>query len=205
MDLYSTAFLFFTMALLAALPSASVLLVVSRSITHGVPSGLAVALGIVLGDLLFVGFALLGLTALAEVMGSAFALVKYIGGMYLVWFGISLLRSAPSISVTPNRSPKRSLASSLLAGFALTLGDLKAILFYSSLLPMFIKPGTASAFDVVIVLMATIFSVGGVKSYYALIASKLMDKLAASNGVRHVRPAAGVTLVGAGFYVMAKS
>jgi len=205
MDIFSASVLIVTMAVLAALPSASVLLVASRSITNGVPSGLAVALGVVLGDLLYIGFALLGMTALAEELGSAFAIVKYIGGAYLIWFGISLLLLPASESAISTRAQKRSLASSLLAGFVLTLGDLKAILFYSSLLPIFLTPGTASYFDIAVVLMITIFTVGGVKSYYAFFATRLVAKLSVSNSVRLVRPAAGATLMGAGLYVMAKN
>jgi hypothetical protein len=56
------AFLLIMLAL-AAMPSASVALVVARSATHGVPNGLPAAVGIVPGDLVFV--ALAGMTFLA--------------------------------------------------------------------------------------------------------------------------------------------
>ena len=83
--------LFVLMIGLAALPSSSVALVVARSATAGVSNGIAVSIGIVLGDLLFVFLAILGLTAIAELMGGFFAVVKVAGGLYLLGFGISLL------------------------------------------------------------------------------------------------------------------
>jgi len=46
---------------LAAMPSTSVALVVTRSATLGVGNGFSVAAGIVLGDLVFVMLAILGL------------------------------------------------------------------------------------------------------------------------------------------------
>lgn len=79
--------LFATMVALAALPSASVALVVTRSATAGADHGIAVAVGILLGDLLFVAVALLGLAAL----GVLFLLVKALGGLHRLWLGGSLL------------------------------------------------------------------------------------------------------------------
>lgn len=76
--------LFLIMLTLAALPSASVALVVTRSATAGFANGVAVALGIVVGDLLFVALAILGLSLLAETMGAFFAILKYLGGAYLI-------------------------------------------------------------------------------------------------------------------------
>jgi threonine/homoserine/homoserine lactone efflux protein len=58
-----------TMLILAAIPSASVALVVTRSATLGIKNGISVACGIVLGDLIFVALAILGMSVLAETMG----------------------------------------------------------------------------------------------------------------------------------------
>ncbi|KAF3981550.1 MAG: LysE family transporter [Methylococcales symbiont of Hymedesmia sp. n. MRB-2018] len=77
---------------LALVPSAGVALVVTRTATLGTANGIAVSLGIVLGDLVFILLAILGLSVVAETMGSLFMVVKYFGGAYLVWLGISLLR-----------------------------------------------------------------------------------------------------------------
>ena len=205
MDVVSTFALFVTMLALAALPSASVLLVVARSVSNGIANGIAAAIGVLLGDLIFLGLVLFGLTSLAETMGSAFSILRYAGGAYLIWFGISILRSS---SPVPERLPNRqqsSLASSLLAGLALTLGDLKAILFYGSLMPLFVIPGVASISDIIVVVLVTVITVGGVKSYYACVATKLVAKLHKTGGIRRVQPVAGAALVGTGLYVIAKN
>ena len=57
------------MAALAAIPSTSVALVLTRSATLGLANGIAVATGIVIGDLIFVLLALLGLYFVAGTMG----------------------------------------------------------------------------------------------------------------------------------------
>ena len=138
--------------MLAAIPSASVALVVTRSATLGVANGLAVAIGIVLGDLVFIGLAILGLSVVAETMGSLFMLLKIAGGLYLLWFGFSLLSTREITKITIKKSnSKSSLFTSFIVGFFLTLGDIKAIIFYASLLPIFIDLSVIQAREIVVI------------------------------------------------------
>eukprot|EP00903_Cladosiphon_okamuranus_P004055 g4053.t1 len=122
------------MLVLAAIPSASVALVVTRSATHGFSNGIAVALGIVLADLVFVALAILGLGFLAETLGSFFITLRYLGGAYLIWLGIRLLRSPGGMNLSPAGPNRFSLFASFTSGFLLTLGDVKAILFYATII-----------------------------------------------------------------------
>ena len=110
------------MVTLSALPSTSVVLVVTRSATLGVANGFAVIAGIILGDLIFIMLAILGLSVVAETMGGLFAIIKYLGAAYLLWLGISLLKSGGNTIIEVNKnSKKRGLVSSFLAGFILIL------------------------------------------------------------------------------------
>ena len=88
-----TLALFTAMAVLAAVPSTSVLVVSARSASSGFRHGALTAAGIVLGDIVFILLAVFGLALLVEVMGPAFVLVKYAGGAYLLWLGAMIWRS----------------------------------------------------------------------------------------------------------------
>ncbi len=87
MSLLEMLVLLVVMAILALVPNTSVALVVARSSTAGFLNGAAVAAGIVLGDLVFVFLAVLGMAALAEVMGGLFLILRYAAGGYLSWIG----------------------------------------------------------------------------------------------------------------------
>jgi threonine/homoserine/homoserine lactone efflux protein len=198
--------LFTTMVLLAALPSASVALVVSRSITLGVANGVAVSAGIVLGDLVFIVFVMLGLSVLAEALGSLFAVVKYIGATYLLWLGASLVFSQPDKAAVVDGGKQRgSLVASFLAGFLLTLGDLKAIFFYLSLLPIYVDLAVLQLGDALLVVLLTLLAVGGTKVLYAVFAARLVAAAAGSRLVQASSRTAGVILIGAGSYIVVKS
>lgn len=196
------------MVTLAAVPSASVALVVTRAATGGFASGAAVAAGIVLGDLLFVGFAVLGMTALAELLGGLFVALRYLGGAYLLWLGFRLLRPArrePLLAAENDRRPG-GLVAGFLAGFVLTLGDVKAILFYASLFPAFVDLTTLAAGDLVLIMLVTVVTVGGVKLVYAGVATRIAARLQRNRQTgRVLRPVAGGMMMAAGATVIAKA
>ncbi|WP_295878568.1 LysE family translocator [uncultured Thiohalocapsa sp.] len=174
MGIIETLMLFGILALLAASPSASVALVVTRSATAWIADGAAVAAGIVLGDLVFILLTVLGLSAAAEAMGSLFMALKYLGAAYLIWLGVSLFRTGHKTTESAfSGRGTGSLTASFLAGFALTLGDVKAILFYASLFPMLLDLAALRMLDVAVIVVTTIAAVGGVKLIYALSATKL--------------------------------
>lgn len=197
--------LFGIMIVLAAMPSASVFLVVTRSATLGIINGLAVSAGIVLGDLILVIFALLGLSIVADTMGSLFIVIKILGGLYFLWFGFSLLRVKNSTKIKYNNTKnKNNLFASFISGFFLTLGDIKAILFYASLFPLFIDLSVIQVSEIVVILLATIFSVGGVKIIYAIYANKLISYIKDSNIKTMLRKIVGSFMMGIGGYLIVK-
>jgi threonine/homoserine/homoserine lactone efflux protein len=198
--------LFIIMIVLAMIPSASVALVVTRSALLGVVNGVAVALGIVLGDLIFILLAVLGLSVIAETMGGLFLVIKYLGGAYLLWYGFSLLASNNTTTIAVDKSnDKGSLVTSFLAGFFLTLGDIKAILFYASLLPAFIDLSVLALPDIVIVILVTIFTVGGVKIAYAFSARKIVQITQGLKLENITKKTTGSLMIGAGSYLIVKN
>ncbi|MCP5197634.1 MAG: LysE family translocator [Gammaproteobacteria bacterium] len=194
------------MMTLAAMPSASVILVVTRAATLGVRNGIAVACGIVLGDLFFVVLAMLGLSAIAETMSSLFVLIKYLGAIYMIFLGFNLLMKKDAIEMAANKTcEKSSLIASLLAGFILTLGDIKAIFFYISLLPIFINLSALQTRDMLMIVAMTIIGVGGVKILYALSASKIAIVAKNRKFDNAARKTAGGLMIGAGGYLIVKN
>jgi len=197
---------FAIMLALAAIPSASVGLVVSRSATLGFRNGAAVAGGIVLGDLALAALAIYGMSSLAESLGSLFFLVRCLAGSYLIWIGIGLWRTRedPTANALVDKRPL-TLASSLLSGLFLTFGDLKAILFYASLFPTLFNLRLLTSIDIGIIATITIITVGGVKLIYAYAARTFVARWKSRRVQRITRKAAGGLMIGAGSYVILKA
>jgi threonine/homoserine/homoserine lactone efflux protein len=203
MTLSSIAALFGVMVVLAFIPSVSVVTVSARSAASGFIHGVFTTIGIVAGDILFILLAILGLSVLAEIMGSFFVLVKYLGGAYLIWLGLMLWR--PKLNdVKANRAIESSLLSSFLAGLFVTLGDQKAILFYFGFFPAFVDLSTISYFDISIIITTAIVAVGGAKLCYAYMADRA-SLLISSKAYKAINITAGSVMIGTGIFLIAKA
>jgi threonine/homoserine/homoserine lactone efflux protein len=206
MNLIDASALLTIMVMLAMLPSTSVALVVTRSATLGLAHGAAVSLGIVLGDLIFVLLAIFGLTALSEVMGIFFLVIKYLAGIYLIWFGVTLLTNRVSTNLyAGSRFRRGGLVTSFLAGLFVTLGDLKAIFFYASLFPTFVDLSALSLSDLLVIILVTLITVGGVKLAYAFGAKTLVSLSEGLKLEKEAKLVAGSVMVGTGTYLIVKT
>jgi threonine/homoserine/homoserine lactone efflux protein len=206
MNLIDASALLTIMVMLAMLPSTSVALVVTRSATLGLAHGAAVSLGIVLGDLIFVLLAIFGLTALSEVMGIFFLVIKYLAGIYLIWFGVTLLTNRVSTNLyAGSRFRRGGLVTSFLAGLFVTLGNLKAIFFYASLFPTFVDLSALSLSDLLVIILVTLITVGGVKFAYAFGAKTLVSLSEGLKLEKEAKLIAGSVMVGTGTYLIVKT
>lgn len=203
MSIIEVLTLFLVTLSLAAMPSLSVALVVSRTIVAGRINGAFAALGIVAGDLVFIVLALVGMTLLAGWLGMFFVVIKYFGAAYLIWFGYCLLTYKSSKIVhTVNNSV--SLMGNFFAGLFFTLGDVKAILFYASLFPALIDIKTIGLWDILLIVAITIMAVGGVKFAYVLLAEKIFRRIINTTSELPHR-LGGMLMIGCGSFLITKT
>jgi threonine/homoserine/homoserine lactone efflux protein len=203
LTLGSVAALFGTMLILALVPSMSVITVSARSAAFGFAHGASTALGVVVGDVVFILIAILGLAAIAESVDWLLIGLRYFGGVYLVWLGIQLFRSRSS-GCEDDSSATASLVSSFMAGFLLTLGDQKAILFYLVFFPAFVDISQLTSVDAAIIVGIAVISVGGAKLGYAFAADRV-SLLPSESAQRVVSKAAAALLISVGVVLLLKS
>jgi threonine/homoserine/homoserine lactone efflux protein len=137
---HSSLLLFVTgAALLLVVPGPAVTYVISRSIGHGRAAGLVSVLGIVVGTLLHVTAATLGLSALLASSVLAFQFIKYLGAAYLIYLGIRTLRRDDS-QLLQAASSERRLLRIFAQGVLVNLLNPKTALFFLAFLPQFVDP-----------------------------------------------------------------
>ena len=196
----------FTLAmfLLSVTPGPGFLMVVGRALVDGFKAGLAAIAGLVLGDLLFLLLAILGMSALAAVLGEFFLAVKILGAAYLIWLGVKTWRSRPRLPqmAAPEgaRTPMPHHRSALL-GFVVTLANPKVILFYGALVPTFVDVTALTPADVVIlaaIVAAMLFLVVG---FYAWLAARAGRVVRSERALVWLNRLTGGLLVGAGIAV----
>jgi threonine/homoserine/homoserine lactone efflux protein len=176
----SLSALFAVLFLLALAPNLSVLIVTTRAATAGFRQGAAATLGIVVATLAYILVAVFGLMIVADMRPEARHVLRLIAAAYLVWNGIGRIQKAAKAPLASLPVTHRT-AASFAMGFILTILNLRFLVFYVSLLPAFVDPGTMSLRKMLVVLGVAAASLGVAKLSYA----------AASVGGR-VMPSVGV-------------
>jgi threonine/homoserine/homoserine lactone efflux protein len=189
--------------LLAVSPGPGLVAILSRTLGGGYASGLAVTAGLVIGDAIFLGIAMIGLSAIANTMGPWFQIVKYAGAAYLIWIGVQAIRSAGAqLSIDAERSG--ALWRDLALGLLVTLGNPKPILFYGALLPTFLDLQRTTPADFIVMMSVVVIVSFAVYSGYMLMAHRARRLLGSTGTAQRLNQTTGVMLIGSGLVVASR-
>jgi threonine/homoserine/homoserine lactone efflux protein len=137
---WETLFAFATLTLLAAyFPGPALLYTAAQTISHGRRAGFMAMLGIHLGCYLHVFAAAFGLSAVFKHVPELYVAVKLAGALYLVWLGISMIRTKLAAEGLPV-APSKTVSARLLDSFIVEVLNPKVALFFIALLPQFVDP-----------------------------------------------------------------
>lgn len=123
-------------------PGPDMILLLETGVLRGRGQALAVAAGLAIARAAHVTLAALGLAALFKTHPWAFDAARTVGGCYLVWLGVRLLRAGPVVydAAGQNAPQGAGLGGALLSGVLTNVLNPKALLFCSVLLPQFVSP-----------------------------------------------------------------
>jgi threonine/homoserine/homoserine lactone efflux protein len=165
-------------------PGPAVLFIVARSVEQGRAAGLV---------------SVLGLSALVVSSALAFAIIKYLGAVYLIWIGIRTLLAkdpdpeAPAVPTEPLRRVFRD-------GFVVNLFNPKTAIFFLALLPQFVDPAQGAVHWQILILGFTFMGLGIMSDgMFALVAGATGDFLRRNRRfLRLQRWFAGISFIGLG-------
>ena len=148
--------------LLNITPGPDTLYIVGRGSTQGWRAGAVAALGIGAGTLVHICAAALGLSAILAASATAFTAVKIIGAAYLLYVGISLIRSAGAPQSSPAAAVSRpaSIRIIFMQGFLTNVLNPKVALFFLAFLPQFVA-ADASSKPLAFLFLGAIFDFNG--------------------------------------------
>jgi threonine/homoserine/homoserine lactone efflux protein len=156
-----------TSAVLLVIPGPTILTVVSYAVAHGRRANLALVTGVALGDCTSLAISLLGLGALLRTAALAFTVVKWAGGLYLLYLGLRLLRAGGAAAETSAGSALESRGRVFLNTYLVTALNPKGIVFFVAFLPQFLDPSApagpqlwllAGTFVVLAIINATLYT-----------------------------------------------
>jgi threonine/homoserine/homoserine lactone efflux protein len=212
----STRLLLFLAAalLLAVAPGPGMLYVLARTLAGGKREGLLSALGTLLGGMVHVLAAALGVSVILARSAVAFSAVKYVGAAYLCFLGVRMIRDAQKDA--PKDSPKAkecqgdSLSANhgparnpLAQGVATEVLNPKTALFFLSFIPQFVNRGVGHVFLQFVVLGTVSVILNTSADMIVVLMAGPLGKQIRSSAVfrRRQRTVTGAIMIGLGTYL----
>jgi threonine/homoserine/homoserine lactone efflux protein len=125
---------------LVIVPGPDMAYMLARCIAQGRRAGVLAAVGFNLGGYVHLTAAVLGLSAILATSSVAFSAVKWVGAAYLVYLGISVLRSkrGPLVISADGLAKNRNDRTILWQAFLSDVLNPKVAMFFLALLPQFV-------------------------------------------------------------------
>lgn len=192
-----------TAAVLLVIPGPTILTVISYSLTQGRRAAIPLVAAVALGDSTALTLSLLGLGSVLAASAVAFTAVKTLGGAYLVWLGVRMIRAglkgrgAVATAATSPRIPRHRL---FLNTYFVTATNPKGIIFYMAFLPQFLD-STSPAAAQLFILAATFVTLAIINAtLYVTFASSAARLLTSESAGRAFNLGGGSLLSAAGVW-----
>jgi threonine/homoserine/homoserine lactone efflux protein len=189
-------------AVLLVIPGPTILTVISYSMAHGRRANAPLVAAVALGDSTALVVSLLGLGALLETSAFWFTAVKWVGGLYLLFLGLKLLRagasSAQLAAVAAHGSRWRLFANTYLV----TALNPKGIVFFVAFLPQFLDPRASATRQLWILALTFVVLATINATLYAVFAGTARRLLSSPRAQRRFNFAGGSLLSAAGLWTL---
>ena len=126
-----------TSLIVVASPGTGVLYTLAAALTKGSRASIAAAFGCTLGIVPHMLAAMLGLAAVLHTSALAFAALKWLGVLYLLYMAWQALREQGALAVD-GRVDARSAGRVIVTGFLINILNPKLSIFFLAFLPQFI-------------------------------------------------------------------
>mgnify|MGYP000190828645 CR=1 FL=1 len=177
------------------------LALLARTLAGGFASAWPLALGVVVGDMLWPLAAIFGLAWIVSVYSEFMLVLRWVGAAIFFVMGIQLIRHASRAIHTDGRLTRPGAWPGFAAGLIAILGNPKAILFYLGVLPGFFDLSAIDTVDVVAVVAVSMVIPFVGNMVFALGIDRLRVLLQSPEALRRANQIAGGLLIAVGVVI----
>ncbi|MCA1244288.1 LysE family translocator [Stappia stellulata] len=198
MELSALAVFALSLMVMAAIPGPGIAAIVARVLAHGREGAMAFCLGVALGDVIWLGFAVAGLAVVAKTFGVAFLVIKYLGAAYLLYLAWKMWTASGDSGLGGVPRPRTARPFQLMmGGLAVTMGNPKVMVFYLALLPNIIALETVTMIGYLELSLVTLAVLALVLGAYCVLADRARRLISSPRAVRLLNRFAGSVMAGA--------
>jgi threonine/homoserine/homoserine lactone efflux protein len=190
--------------LIIVTPGPDTALTVRNTLLGGRGNGIATALGVSAGQLIWVLATSVGLVAVLLASEQIFNAVRLAGAAYLVWLGIQTLWSvfnpggAPASEAVPSTRRHAPRLAGFRQGLISDLANPKMAAFFASVLPQFAPEGKGMLSSLVLLGLVFVAMTLAWLTLYAVVIASAGDAFRRSRLRRAIEGIMGATLIGLG-------
>ena len=140
------------MAALWAVPGPVWVAMLARSLSGGFAAAWPLAIGVVLGDLMWPALAIFGLSWIVSVYADFLHVLKLVAAVTFGVMGLLLIRKSGVLLGADNRLTRPGRLAGFMTGIAAAVGNPKSILFYLTVLPGFFDLSRLNGWDIAAIL-----------------------------------------------------
>ena len=194
----------FTLAstILLIIPGPTILTVISYSVSHGLRVKVPLVIAVALGDSTALALSLLGLGALLAESAFWFQVVKWAGGLYLIFLGVKLIRAGIKPSEFQQDTGYASSWKLFFNTYLVTALNPKGIVFFVAFLPLFIDVGSSISRQLWILAITFVALATFNATLYAIFAGKARHFLSSPKTQRTFNVTGGSMLSVAGLWAL---
>lgn len=201
-----TALTLFVSALLLAsgTPGPGIATLVARVLGSGVGGAVPIALGLALGDVVWLSTGVFGLAALARTFHGVFVVVKWLGIAYLLFLSWKMWNAGATPREVDAVKSEESARALFVTGLAVCLGNPKVMAFYWALVPTLLDVTRITVADWLMLCAATLGCLTITFGGYILLADRARLMFKAADTIRVVHRAAAVAIAATAVWMAAR-
>ena len=185
-------------------PGPGVFAILARALIHGARSCLALSIGMIISDIVYLIAACFGLAAIATHYGEVFFVIRIVGALYLLYLGYKMWTAPVNFDLDNADQKQLSKRMGFLQGFLISASNPKVLLFYIAFLPTFMDLTVLSGTDIAI---ASVLTFVGLLAGLMLIATFARARVwfQSERAVKGLNRSAGSLMIGAAAYLAGRS
>lgn len=186
--------------MLCLTPGPAVLFVVSQGLRHGSRQSIWANLGILSANSFYFALSAVGLGAVLLASQGAYQAIRFLGAAYLIYLGLAtFFGKGASVASAPLDPVSEPPGARLLGrGFFVQVANPKALIFFTALLPSFVRPERGIGWQVFILGISSVVMEFFVLAFYGMAAGKASELARQPRFVIITDRIAGVLLIAAG-------
>ena len=187
--------------ILFATPGPVWVALLARSLSGGFHAAWPLAVGVVVGDVIWPLIAILGVTLLVSEFAWFMEVMRWVAVLMFTVMGVMLIRKRTEALNADSRLTRPGMWAGFIAGLAVIMSNPKAILFYMGVLPGFFDLTRVTVYDIAVICFLSFLVPLLGNLVLAAMVDRVRGLLTSPEALRKVNITSGVLLIAVGLVI----